>query len=286
LNARRDNSVTITATRRHLAEKARPPSADGTLFVVTDDKALEAARARVRLLEQTIAELRNQLAARGGTTRNAPPVERPRRNSMRAPAPRAEPSAEVAELNASLEAQRRDLEQRARDLEVRTRERDEARAAERHRASEADALRGERDAAIAMSRQRETDIAVIRAERDDAWTKLRGAEKERDDSRGRVAALESQLEAARAKPVSAPAKPARRNTAEFDAQTTRVQGLERQLEALRGAWKASEEKVLSLEAKLKAMRSVDAVAIIRVAADRAGELARLLEGAAVKLKPE
>jgi predicted RNase H-like nuclease (RuvC/YqgF family) len=104
--------------------------------------------------------------------------------------------------------------------------------------------------------------------------------------RSRVASLEAQLEDERGKQAKAPAKPARRNTAELESQTARVQALERQLEALRAAWKSSEERAQGLETKLKQARSVDTVAILRAAADRAGELARLLDGAALKLKPD
>jgi multidrug resistance efflux pump len=253
----------------------------GTLFVVTDDKALEAARARVRLLEQTISELRAQLAtrspSRAGPTADRGAGDRSRRTSLRAPPLRTEPNPAVSELHAALEARRR-------DLEARTHERDEARAMAAKREAELVAVRAERDSAVAISREREREITMLRRDVDEARAKLHAIEADRDQLRAEVASLDAQIEADRAK--AANVKPARRNTAELEAQTMRVQALERQLDALRAAWKSSEERVQAAEAKLKQVRSVDTVAVLRAAADRAGELARLLEGAAVKLDPD
>ncbi len=251
---------------------------------VTDDKAFEAARARVRLLEQTVAELRNQLASRATPGRaavaeRAAGDSRPRRVSMRPPAARSEPDPAVFELNAALDAVRR-------ELEARTRERDEARMASSRRESEVEALHAERDRALAASSKWANEIEALRTDRDETRSNHRALEQERDKLRARVASLEAQIEVDRAKPTKASVRPAKRNSAEIEAQNTRVQALERQLDALRVAWKASEERAQALESKLKQVRSVETVAILRAAADRAGELARLLEGAASKLKAD
>lgn len=215
----------------------------------------------MRLLEQTITELRTQLSAQTASSRTTrervAELEREiagargsRRPSSRVPAVRAE--ARVVSP-----------ESYQRDLDARTTERDEARAAVSARESEAGALR---------------------AERDEAQAALRAVERERNDARSLAASLESQMEtdrATRARAAPRPPPPAQRpeDAAEIEASSLRILALERQLEELRVAWKSSDERANGLEAKLRQARNDTALAVVRAAAERAEEVARLPEKA-------
>ncbi len=232
---------------------------------MSDDKPLEASRARLRLLEQTITELRAQLSVQsassktlrervGDLERESAGARPPRRQSTRAPAVRAEPSVAAAEAQ-------RELAARQHDLAERTKERDEARIA---------------------ANQREREVESLRSERDEARTRLHALEHEREAARAHATLLESQLEMLRAMKPAAPARvePQRpEDAAEIEAAKLRIEALERQLEELRAAWKASDERANGLEGKLKHARSETGIAIVRAAAERAEEVARLLEKA-------
>lgn len=240
----------------------------------------------MRLLEQTISELRQQLAGRPTVLKPAQSQERevgdskpPRRMSNRG-IPKVDSPA-VAELRASLEA-------RQRDVEALIRERNDASSAAKQAQAELEKVRAEREQLRANASRGESAIEPMRVERDEARAKLRAVEKERDEARSTAAMLQSQMEAdrvARAKLAAKPVVVERRPEPghEVEAAKQRIEALERQLEELRTAWKRSDDRANALELKSRQGRNDTAIATVKAASDRAAELARLLESASEML---